>query len=255
MRRVMLPGWRVPILMYHRVTDAEPGPADYFFSISRRRFAQQMHSLRRLRFHIVSLDQIVDWLRRGRALPPRPVAITFDDGYADTYRLAVPILQALRFPATFFLVSDHVGGSSRWEAESGCADQPLIGWEEARALARQGFTIASHTRSHAVLTVLSDECLRAELLESRAIIERQLKTPIRFFAYPRNRTDARCQAAVRAAGYEGACAGDGLGYHPWCLDRVDVSHASPAAFLAKVSPWFYAFRRARIRVTGSLQHP
>ena len=252
MRRVMLPGWRVPILMYHRVTDAEPGPADYFFSISRRRFAQQMHSLRRLRFHIVSLDQIVDWLRRGRALPPRPVAITFDDGYADTYRLAVPILQALRFPATFFLVSDHVGGSSRWEAESGCADQPLIGWEEARALARQGFTIGSHTRSHAVLTVLSDECLRAELLESRAIIERQLKTLIRF-------SPTRATAPMPAARQR--CAPPDMrarerrwpGYHPWCLIGgcvACVARRLPGQSVAR----FYAFRRVRIRVTGSLQH-
>ena len=85
MRRITLPGWRVPILMYHRVTPRRAGAGgDYFFSISRRRFAQQMHYLQRLRFHVVTLEQIVDWLRRGRALPPRPVAITFDDGYADT---------------------------------------------------------------------------------------------------------------------------------------------------------------------------
>ena len=95
---------------------------------------------------------------------------------------------------------------------------------------------------------------RAELLESRVIIEAAgEKPPIRFFAYPRNRTDARCREAVRAAGYEARM--PVMALVSSLVPGPGMSHASPAAFLAKVSPGGSTPSGARIRVTGSLQHP
>ncbi|NLC59474.1 MAG: polysaccharide deacetylase family protein [Armatimonadetes bacterium] len=254
MKGPRLPLWRVPILMYHRVSATEPSPADYFFTLSRRRFAQQMHSLHREGFTVIPLDQVLDWLEHGCRLPRRPVAITFDDGYAETYRLAVPVLERFGFPATFFLVSDHLGGRTSWESSTRDAGHRVLGWEEARSLVRRGFTVGSHTRSHPVLPQLDDARLYEELAGSRQVLEARLGVPVRLLAYPRNRCDARCQAAARDAGYRGACAGDGQAYHPFCLDRVDVTHASPRLFRAKLSPWFHAFRRLRFRILGPLGH-
>jgi peptidoglycan/xylan/chitin deacetylase (PgdA/CDA1 family) len=56
-------------------------------------------------------------LARGRPLPPRAVAITFDDGYRDNLTLAVPVLERLGIPATIFLVPQFLSGHSHawWE--------------------------------------------------------------------------------------------------------------------------------------------
>ena len=65
-------------------------------------------------------------LRAGRPLPSRAVALTFDDGYEDNLRLAVPLLEELRLPATFFLVPGLLSGDVRawWE---------VLGWGFARS--------------------------------------------------------------------------------------------------------------------------
>ena len=75
-------------------------------------------------YSVVSLDELVAALERGGKLPPRALAITFDDGYADNHRLALPVLRALGLPATVYVatgsVSDAapfwVGGGARARA-------------------------------------------------------------------------------------------------------------------------------------------
>jgi peptidoglycan/xylan/chitin deacetylase (PgdA/CDA1 family) len=58
---------------------------------------------------------VVDHLERGRRLPPRSVALTFDDGYLDNYQLALPVLAKYRVPATIYLVSSTLtAGKPLW---------------------------------------------------------------------------------------------------------------------------------------------
>jgi peptidoglycan/xylan/chitin deacetylase (PgdA/CDA1 family) len=86
------------------------------------------HQLRRLHrvAKVMPLEPALDALRAGRPLPPRAVALTFDDGYRDNLTLAVPILEELGLPATFFLVPAIVDGDVHpwWET---------LGWAFARA--------------------------------------------------------------------------------------------------------------------------
>ncbi len=86
---------------------------------------------------VVPLDQALDALVAGRPLPPRAVAITFDDGYADNVTLAVPLLERLRLPATFFLVPGLLSGEVRawWEVLGwgfGGTSRTALAWEGAR---------------------------------------------------------------------------------------------------------------------------
>lgn len=247
MRLNHLPGWRAPVLMYHRVVqEARARP----FCVPVRRFEQQMNALATLQFRVLPLDDLVGRLHLGDPLPRRSVAITFDDGYVDTYQIAAPILARHQFAATVFLVADRMGGHSDWDA--GAAPAPLMSWKQAAELARQGIRIGSHTCTHAVLPRLPDDRLRAEVLESRRVLEARLGTPVHHFAYPYAETDARCQSAVRAAGYQGACAGARRGYGPFCLDRIDVTLAPLPVFVALISRWgyatYYALSSARQRL-------
>lgn len=86
-----------------------------------RGLRQQFTALSRFA-HVVPLGWALDRLAAGDALPPRAVAITFDDGYADNLTMAVPVLERLALPATFFLAPDLLSGAARpWWEDLGCA--------------------------------------------------------------------------------------------------------------------------------------
>src|SRR5262249_23825226 len=63
----------------------------------------------------ISLQGLLDACADAKPLPPRPLLITFDDGWADTAEYALPILQEARMPATVFVVSDCVGRYELWQ--------------------------------------------------------------------------------------------------------------------------------------------
>ena len=95
------------ILGYHRVND-ESDPI--FRAVPSRRFADQMNVLRRY-FNVLPLGELVSRAAVGD-IPPKSVAITFDDGYRDNYENAFPVLKDLGLPATIFLVTGVMGSSA-----------------------------------------------------------------------------------------------------------------------------------------------
>ncbi len=105
---------RLLVLGWHNVAGTYAFPSRK--EAGRRGFAQQMRALSRMA-NIVALDDALARLAQGEPLPPRAVAITFDDGYADNLTLAVPILEHLGLPATFFLVPGLLSGEANawWE--------------------------------------------------------------------------------------------------------------------------------------------
>lgn len=102
--------WHYPrptalVLMYHRV--AQPATDSWNLAVSPAHFAQQLHVLRRLGT-VISAAELAERLHQG-TLKRRSIAITFDDGYLDNYLVAQPLLTQYQLPATFFIVSEHVG--------------------------------------------------------------------------------------------------------------------------------------------------
>lgn len=99
------------ILAYHRVLSIADPDAFAFdhelISASEARFRKQMTLLRE-RYNPIRFGDVIRALESGTALPPRPVIVTFDDGYDDNYRVAFPILRELGVPATFFVSTGHV---------------------------------------------------------------------------------------------------------------------------------------------------
>src|SRR5207244_3153314 len=92
-------GRRLPILMYHKVDELPPGSSDTNY-VRPAQFAEQVAALRQWGFEPITFAR---WLSRD-ALPPRPIILTFDDGYRDFERNAWPLLKANGCPATVFLV-------------------------------------------------------------------------------------------------------------------------------------------------------
>lgn len=100
--------------MFHRVTPE----ADVLFpeEMDARRFEVIMAAVAST-FNVIALPEAVERMRNG-TLPPRAVAVTFDDGYADNHSVALPILVRLGLPATFFVSSGFLDGGMMWNDEA-----------------------------------------------------------------------------------------------------------------------------------------
>ncbi|MCW9052379.1 MAG: polysaccharide deacetylase family protein [Motiliproteus sp.] len=101
---------KLSILIYHQVL-SEFDPMRPITPIAGQ-FEQHMNWIKS-RFNVLTLSQAVDLLREGD-LPPRSLVITFDDGYADNYSVALPVLLKHDLKATFFISSDFIDDGMMW---------------------------------------------------------------------------------------------------------------------------------------------
>jgi peptidoglycan/xylan/chitin deacetylase (PgdA/CDA1 family) len=210
---------RAPILLYHWFDHPRSGPgASPEFAVRPAQFRRQMEFLVASGRTVVSLSALVRALRAREPLGPRPVAITFDDAYEDFHEHAYPVLAERKLEAALFVVAGLVGRTNLWDRPRGEPERRLLDWPRLRELAAAGVEIGSHSMSHPDLRRLTDEELEVECRGSREAVEDGLGRPVRFFAYPHGRYDRRVKRAVRAAGYEAACA---VLLRPWDLFRSD----------------------------------
>lgn len=200
----------VPVLNYHKVDDLY-----HALSLSPQEFDEQMNYLYTNGYHTITPDQLTAYLKSGKALPEKPVLITFDDGYLDNYTNAYPIMKKYGFTATIFLITGIVGH-----------DQRYLNWDQAREMQKDGFVLGSHSVTHQSLTKLNPDQIRQELSESRAEMERQLGQKPRYFAYPTGAYNLAIEELVREAGYRGAFTiryGQvGIESDPYALERIPI---------------------------------
>ena len=201
----------IQILFYHRVADDHPND----WTMSTRSFARQLRWLRS-RFDIVSLSEAQARIASGRN--QRPTAcITFDDGYADNRRFAIPLLLKHHIPFTYFVSTNHVLGGESFPHDV-AAGQPLEvnTLLQLREMAAAGVEIGAHTRSHANLGAdLTHDQLVDELVGSKDELEAAIGRDVRYFAFPYGKHENLSAAAFRIAfeaGFDGVCSAYG-GYN------------------------------------------
>ncbi len=194
----------VRILCYHRVTDT-PNPELARWAVRPREFAAQIDLLKRQGYRGVTMRALLDAFDAGKPLD-KLIAVTFDDGYLDTVKVAVPILAAAGFPATLFVVPGLVGGTAEWDRGFGGAMAPLATWEQVRTLEQRGWEIGLHSMDHIDLTTLSDEAIRSELRRGQAELTTAIGEAVTSFAYPYGAYNSRTSRLVAEAGFSGAVA-------------------------------------------------
>lgn len=98
------------ILIYHRVLD-EPDEMRPW-EVDKDRFSWQMELIAKY-FNVMAFSEAIERMDQG-TLPPRAICITFDDGYADNYTNALPILLKNKLSAIFFIASGYLDGGRMW---------------------------------------------------------------------------------------------------------------------------------------------
>jgi len=187
---------RVPILMYHHIQDAPPGSNAIRrdLSVSPQNFEAQLRYLQQEGYQTVSLYDLVLHLTVGQPLPERPIILTFDDGYADAYIHALPLLLRYGFTGTFFLTSAPIDAG----------DPAFLSWDNVREMHATGMDMEVHSYDHSDLRSRGYQFLVYQSLGPKQAIEERTGDKCRFFAYPSGRYDDHVIEVLRSANYWGA---------------------------------------------------
>jgi peptidoglycan/xylan/chitin deacetylase (PgdA/CDA1 family) len=195
---------QLPILMYHYVRTPPSTRTDmlgYRLSVSPQDFQAQMDWLYANHYHPVTFDQVRAYFAGKVALPSKPVVITFDDGYADLYTTAFPILQAHGFTAVAYIVSGFVDRGR------------YVTHDQVLEMDRAGIEIASHTVDHADMARASSGMATYQLVQSKSWLERLVGHPVVDFAYPSGKYNLQTIQLLGQFGYDTAVVEDGTSLH------------------------------------------
>lgn len=214
----------VPILMYHVLARAPRNAAYPELYVAPSLFRAQMRYLAAHRYHPVTLQTVYDAWHGLGVLPPRPVVLTFDDGYESQFSIAAAALRRRRWPGVLDLTVANLRSGD-------------LGAAMVRRMIAAGWELDSHTLTHPDLVGLGTGVLRREVAGSRRVLQRRFGVPVDFFCYPSGAFDRRVVAEVRRAGYLGATTtaegiaspGDGL----FTLDRIRVDAGETPAALGR----------------------
>jgi peptidoglycan/xylan/chitin deacetylase (PgdA/CDA1 family) len=222
-QKVLVPGGPavrpVPVLMYHHVGSPPRDARWPELWVRPEDLAGQLSDLAGRGYTGITLSEMHEAWNGGRALPPRAVVITFDDGDRSVHDAAGPALQAVDWPGVLNL---NVGLLRSDEGVTTTMVEALLG---------AGWELASHSLTHPDLTKLDDPRLKAEVSWSRIALQHWFDVPVDFFCYPAGRFSDRVVHEVREAGYSGATTTlDGLAAPdaPFTLRRVRVSRSDGA---------------------------
>ena len=243
------------ILMYHEVSKEDP--AD-ILAVRHDRFSEQMTWLKVNRYRVTALSDLISDKPSGqKATDRKSIALTFDDGYLDTYTTAWSVLREHDISASVFLVSGRVGKTSAWR-KGALANRPLMSWDNAREMAAGGIQFGSHTVTHPHLSKLGARAVELEIQDSRCQIEAQLEQSITHFSYPYSSVNPSVYYALRKAGYTHACTYrdhyvGGAGYNLLALQCIIVlANDTLEDFAAKVrSNLRLRLRWYRVQLTKS----
>jgi peptidoglycan/xylan/chitin deacetylase (PgdA/CDA1 family) len=298
------------IITYHRVLRT---PDRFAVGTPEPLFAAHMRYLARWG-GAMALSEVVRRIAAGESIPARTVVVTFDDGYADTLEVALPILRRYGIPATAYLTAGCIeerrpiwpdiikyllsetprqeveltlnghterraipDTEARWQlavrllnmailegtaAPDDVIEQlqrqvgvapaavwrrsELMSWEAARAVADDADSLlefGAHTMTHPMLSRLPLEAARAQVAESKALMERRLGRPVRHFASPFGLPELIQPELVDwlpAGGFDSHVLSGGHWnrppYDPRRLMRTDVARAAVPA-LARTLAW------------------
>lgn len=240
-RTFIRPGTRRVILCYHAVT-----PTESFLSTRPDLFEMHMRWLVE-RCRVVPLPKLFHEPRTSKPI----VAVTFDDGYEDQHRHALPILTRYGIPATFFLTAGFLLRTPavvrRMAMLQGVphSDVTPLDWLQVGEIASAGMAIGSHSFSHPVLARLGPGEVRDELSRSREVIGEQLGAEVDSIAYPfgkpRVHVTARTLRIAEECGY-----GLGAGVLSRGARAVDLPLALPRFIVDGDHP-----RRLEEKISGA----
>ena len=219
--KLMQEHYVAPILMYHSINPKSDKVLRRLI-VSPRSFERQMRFFKEHRYNVMPLVSLAALIRDKKPIPPKTVAITFDDGYRDFYTYAFPVLEKYRLPATMFIIVDEVGRS----------EGDRLSWQEIIRMQESGLvTFGSHAMGpEPLIKIKSPSELKRQIFLSKRILEEKLGQRVKAFSYPEGMFNPVIRQAVIDAGYKLAVATHPGRDYPdddaFALKRLRISYSS-----------------------------
>ena len=185
------PGAPIPILMYHHIKtlpeDASEGQRTW--TVSPEALAEQITYLEQQGWQSITPNQLADYLVLGSPLPPKPVMLTFDDGYKELYDVVMPLLEPTRLRPVLFIVPEYLGYGA------------YLTWEQLAALAQADCIVGAHGYDHSDLRQASDDALNHQIVDSQKVLHEHLGLAVDAFCYAYGSYDERTLTLLDETGY------------------------------------------------------
>lgn len=184
----------VPVLMYHYIGDL-PTNADATrkdLTVSTQNFTAQMNFLLSQGYTSITPGQLYLYLTKNKAIPAKSVVISFDDGYADTFDNAVPILETDHLTGMFGIITGLVATNTI---------SNYANWQQIISARNAGMAIVSHSYSHPNFAALSASDQNFNIAKSTVDLTGELGTPPTYFIYPFGKYNSTTEQTLKNHGY------------------------------------------------------
>ena len=215
---------RSVILGYHGIANCRRLDDLFQLQVSPVRFRRQLEMMLAAGFRFVTVAELANEAG-GRRPPAGLAAVSFDDAMRNVITAALPIMSELGIRGTVYVPTDWLNGRSPWIGPGG--DGAILAADELQDLARAGWELGSHTRSHADLSRLDyHECMR-EIGESCEALRQLAASAAQTLAYPFGRYGPAAIAAARDIGLIGAVTTGSGSWAPYELTRAMIGPSDP----------------------------
>jgi len=187
----------VPVLCYHKFSKSISDK----MTVLKEDFEKQMRYLHDHGYHVITLDQLFDFLLFKEQIPKKSVVITIDDGWRSTYDIAYPILKRYNYPATLFVYTNLITGSSK-----------TLSWDLVKRMYADGIDMECHTKTHRNLHWKREkesfrqyfDAVQTEIDASSRVLKQQLHKEVHYIAYPYGDTTNVVIALLKKRGFRAA---------------------------------------------------
>jgi peptidoglycan/xylan/chitin deacetylase (PgdA/CDA1 family) len=210
---------KITVLCYHSISNDT-----WRFCTPLDDFKKQVEYLRESGYNFITAKQLDDAVTHKLELPKKSVLITFDDGYEDVMNIREYLNEQNISPLMFVLADSK--NANRMEMDN---QRKLLTIDQIKELQKSGWSIGSHSATHPDLGMIEAQDLENEIVKSKVMLEKVLRTSVDYIAYPKGIYNDKVVETANRAGYRlGFSMDDGLDYREasrLALPRVGVDRS------------------------------
>lgn len=237
--------YKIKVLMYHRVVQELPEKYNHWHYVTTTEFRKQLKLIDSLGYTPITFTDYKLYKEDKLTLPSKPIILTFDDGYMDTFENAIPIMNEMGMKGVVFVIGNRKLKRAKWDEIDGEDICPLMTNKQIQITRSMGFEIGSHAMQHVILSELTDREAKYTIRKSKEEIESVLQEPIHSFSYPYGKFDERIAQIVSDSRYSFACGvysgSPKFGETQYDIRRLAINqHTSIQSFALKlITPYQY----------------
>lgn len=221
------------VLCYHSISN------DWYYGVKASEFKKQINFLKKY-YQFISVQDFEKYLQGKKRIYQPSVLITFDDGYQDILQIK-SFLQKNNIKPIIFLISENPNKSETQTTKKILTKTQILGLKKA------GWTLGSHSATHADFWTLSSNSLEKEIISSKKTLTKKFGK-INYFAYPKGRYGDRVLKTIKKSGYQMAFSMNddpiNLETNKFIIPRIGINQSHGLAeFTTLFSPSVVQFRK------------